>query len=428
MRLNRLCLITLGSFVGFLSLSTSAEAILASVKTFGMAATGVAYPQDALAAAFNPAGHVEIGDRVDFGNTFSQYRGHSKIKGNIIPPFLIGGPVNGTYNGYKTNSINTPDFGINKRLGCECEWAIGLVAYNRNFSKTRYNKPFLLLGNKPAGLEYVHETISPVIAYKINDSHNIGISINCNIQRLKVNGIENFANPFRSVSPNNVTDKGYDYSTGWGVTFGWQWHITPTLTFGLTYQPETPMPKFHKYKGFLAQKGRFNIPTFYSAGIAWRFVECATIAFDVQRYEWKQIRALHNDLIHDGVLEKLGSKNGPGFGWKNQTFYRVGVDWAICESWIVRAGYRYGNSPIRRSQTVVNQLTLETVESFVTCGATYIINECNELSAFFAYGFQHGIKGKNSIPPGLPPRGFGGGEADLTQQQYAVGFSYGFEY
>ena len=32
-----------------------------------MAATAIAYPQDAEARAFNPAGMVDVGDRVDIG-------------------------------------------------------------------------------------------------------------------------------------------------------------------------------------------------------------------------------------------------------------------------------------------------------------------------------------------------------------------------
>lgn len=429
MNFNRLMLAALGSIIGFCSITSQAEAVIVSVKTFGMAATGVAYPQDALAGAFNPAGPVEIGDRMDLGITWGHDEGSARIKGNLIPPFLVGGgAINGKYRGYKTKDSYSPDFGINKRLGCDNEWAIGLVAYNRNYSKTTYNRPFLLLGTSKLGLEYVHETISPVLAYKINDQHNIGISVNYMVQRVKVTGLENFDNAFRSVAPGHVTNREYDYSTGVGFTLGWQWHITDCITFGLTYQPETSMSRFHKYKGFFANRGKFNIPTTYSGGIAWRFIECATIAFDIQRYQWTDIRALHNPIEHDGTIELLGSKHGPGFGFKSQTFYRLGVDYALNEQWTVRAGYRYGNTPIRATQTVVNQLTLDTVEHFITVGATYAINECHEVSSFFAYGFRNNIDGKHSIPEGIPPTGFGGGNSNLDRTQLALGLSWGWNY
>lgn len=432
-----------------ISISGSADALLASVKTLGMAATGIAYPQDALAAAFNPAGAVEICDRIDVGFTWAQDVGHSRVHGNVlddIPPIhaLLGGNVNGTFNGFKQSNAWNPDFGINKRLGCDNEWAIGFIVFNRNYQKTTFNKPFVLLGTSKPGLEYINETAAGVIAYRINECHNIGLTINLQGERLKVNGLEHVGNPLfpglRTVHPGHVTNRGYGYSFGWGVTLGWQWHVIDGLTIGLTYQPETSMRKIKKYDGFI-HEGKLNVPAIYSGGIAWRFIDCATVAFDVQHYDWNHVRNLSKPLLHKTevngvdveVLEPLGSKNGPGFGFRSQTFYRFGIDYMINCDWTIRAGYRYGNSPIRPSQTIVNQLTLDTPENFFTCGFSYRPNCNNEISGFFAWGFEKTIKGKHSIPEGLPaplppPNGFGGGEADLKARKCAVGISWGWYY
>lgn len=412
----------LGAFSALMVHSSNAEALAASVKAFGMAGTGVAYAQDALAVAYNPAGMAWIGDRVDLGIHWAHDSGSTNIKGNLIPV------LNGHYNGYKTKNFYSPEFGVNKTFGCECEWSVGLAVYNRQQSKTTYDKPFILVGNTNLGLEYVHETISLPVTYRLNDSHSFGIAVNYMVQRIKFNGIQNFDNALRSVAPGHVTNKGYAWSQGVGVFLGWQWKVTDSITFGLTYQPETKMGKFHKYKGILAHKGSFNIPQVFSGGLSWRFIECATVCFDVQYYDWKQIKALHNPLLHKGHLEQLGSKNGPGFGWKSQTFYRVGIDYAVMDDLILRVGYRHGNTPVRANQTVLNQLTLDTVEDFVTCGATYMLNDCHELSAYFAWGFEKEIKGKNSIPPGPPPGGFGGGESNIKQQKYALGLAWGWNY
>lgn len=441
MKLNRMLAATLGLCLS-LGVSGSADALLASVKTLGMAATGIAYPQDALAAAFNPAGAVEICDRIDIGFTWAQDKGHSRIHGNELPEQILaflGGPVNGTFNGFKQSNAWNPDFGINKRLGCDNEWAVGLVVFNRNYQKTTFDKPFVLLGTSNPGLEYINETASAVIAYRINECHNIGLNINLQGERLKVNGLEHVGNPLfpglQTVHPGHVTNKGYDYAFGWGVTLGWQWHITDCLTFGLTYQPQTSMTKLKKYDGFI-HKGKLDVPAIYSGGIAWRFCDCATIAFDVQHYDWNGVRNLHKPLLHTEtvdnveveVLEPLGSKNGPGFGFRSQTFYRLGIDYNINCDWTIRAGYRYGNTPIRPSQTIVNQLTLDTPENFFTCGFSYRPNCNNEISGFFAWGFEKTIKGKHSIPEGFPPNGFGGGECDLTARKAAVGISWGYYY
>lgn len=426
MNMKRFLWTTLGAFTALMSHSSNAEALAASVKTFGMAGTGVAYAQDALAVAYNPAGMAWIGDRMDLGVHWTHDSGNTKIVGNIVPT------LNGNYKAYKTKNFYSPEFGINKTFGCDCEWSIGLAVYNRNQSKTTYNKPFGLVGTSNLGMEYVHETISPVLSYRLNDCHSFGITLNCMIQRLKANGIQNFDNARLSAHPGHVTNRGYSWSTGWGTTLGWQWKITNDITFGLTYQPKTKMKKFSKYNGFIAQAGKFDIPQVASAGIAWRFLECATLCFDVQYYDWKQIKALHNRLAGGPVelaQDKLGSSNGTGFGWKSQMFYRIGVDFAVTESLIVRAGFRTTNRIIPKSQTVVNQLVLDTVRNFATVGATYMINDCHEISSYFAWGFQEKIKGKGSIPEGLPPAaGFGGGESNIKQQKYALGLAWGWNY
>lgn len=183
------------------------------------------------------------------------------------------------------------------------------------------------------------------------------------------------------------------------------------------------MRRFKKYEGFLADRGHFDIPERWFFGIAWRFVDCATIAFDIENDGWSHIRALHNPLLTDDVIQPLGSKHGVGFGWRDQTFYRIGVDYALTENLIVRAGFRHANTPIKSSQTVVNQLTLDTVRDVVTAGATYAFNECYELSSFFAWGIRHRINGHNSIPNNL-----NAGEASIKQQFYAFGASLGWNY
>lgn len=454
MNLNRILATTLGTAIGVLAFSAPAEALIGSVKTFGMAATGVAYPQDAQAAMFNPAGAVEIGNRIDAGISWVREHGHATVEGNILNSIpipavqaAIGGQINGKFNGFRTKDFYSGDFGVNYRFG-ECDqWAVGLVVYNRNFVKTTYSQPLPLFGNTNAGLEYLNETISPVLAYKLNESHNFGLTLNFQVERLKVNGIEKFNDPSpftglpRTVAPGHVSNKGYNWAVGVGFTLGWQWHITDDLTFGATYQPKTKMPILDKYKGFAAG-GRINIPAMWSVGLAYKYCNRGTIAFDVQQYLWNGVRSLHNPLTtSDGVVQPLGAKNGPGFGFKDQTFYRLGIDYMVTCDLTVRAGYRYGDDPFGSSQTAVNILTLDTVQHYATLGASYWASDAIELSMFTGYGFEKKVKGKGSIPPKQPvspalpnppfpydPDGLGGGEANLVESKFILGVSFGYNF
>lgn len=408
-------------------LSENIHALALSVKATGMAATGVAYPQDSLAGGFNPAGTTDVPDRVDVGIVWARDYQKTRINGNLIPI------VNGSFPANLAKDPLSPDFGFIKHL--PYNMTIGFAGYNRSYTKAAYRFPFILFGSTPLGLEYIHGTFSPSCAIKFCDKYSLGISINYMLQRIKVNGLQSFDIPTRTAHLGHVTNRGYNYSQGVGFTIGGLWSVTDTIKLGATYQPETVMSRFKKYSGFLAQSGRFNIPRKISGGISWRLIPCATVAFDVEFIGWASINALKNPLKPEYVVvtnplvpgfvpkHRLGRNKGIGFGWRNQTFYRIGVDFAPNECWILRAGFRTTRTPTRPSQTVTNQLLLDTVENFLTVGATWILSPRHEISGYYAHGFKKKVNGKNSIP-----LAFGGGEADLEQSKDAVGISLGWLY
>lgn len=408
--------------------SSSAEAIFASVKSTGMAATCISYPVDTLVGAYNPAGMVWIGNRLDAEAGWVHNTGHSKVSGNASP---FANLINGSYNGMKTKDVYPGNFGFNRVFHrCNVDISAGLIVYNRNYQKTTFTQPFVLLGTSNLGLEYINETISPCIAVKFCNRHSLGVSINYQIERIKVNGIENFDHPAfppgllpGSLSPGRVTNNGYNYATGWGLTVGYRGEILNGLFIGVTYQPETAMSRMNKYKGFLADRGRLNIPRKIGAGISYRVLQCVVVAFDVEHIQWSKIRSLHNPLLHNGTVEPLGSINGPGFGFRNQWYYRVGAEWQLNEQWAARIGFRHANTPIRSSQTAVNQLTLDAVENFLTFGGTYTINCKYEISTLFAWGFEKKINGKNAIPAR-----FGGGNVNLKEKKYALGLALAWNF
>ena len=149
MKLRNLSLFMgLGVIISLCALSSKAEAILASVKSTGMAATAIAYPIDALCGAYNPAGMVLVGNRVDSGFTYLYNTGSSKVSNNLNPA------VNGHFDLMSRKNFYGGDFGINKTWCCECfNWSLGLVAYDRNFQKTRFTKIQPLFGTSKPGIE-----------------------------------------------------------------------------------------------------------------------------------------------------------------------------------------------------------------------------------------------------------------------------------
>ena len=422
MKLRFLNLIAcISSLTALCTHSSTAEAIFASVKSTGMAATSISHPLDSMSAAYNPAGIASVGDRFDVELGWVHDTGHATVVGNQapIPPPLT---INGTTNGMRTKCVYPVAFGISKTWNVNCDWDIagGLIMYNRNYQKTTYSRVLPLFGTSKPGLEYLNQTISTTVAIKWRDTHTIAISANCQLERLKVNGLQQFDIIQRSEFPGHVTNRGYGYANGWGFTVGYFGQLTDCLSVGATYQPQTKMSRIEKYKGFLANHGRLDVPRKIGAGIAYRILPCLVAAFDVEHIHWKPVRALSNNFPNE---ERLGGKLGSGFGFKDQWYYRGGLEWQINDAFAARIGFRHANTPIKRSQTAVNALSLDNVEDFLTVGGTWAFNPCNEFSIVYGYGFEKTIHGKNSIPAA-----FGGGEVTIHEQKYALAIAWGAKF
>ena len=410
--------------IGSLCLApSSAEAILASVKSTGMAATAISYPLDSLCIAYNPAGIVWVDDRIDQELGWLHNTARLKVSGNLQPT------LNDSYTAMRTKDFYFAGGGAVKGYSFECfEVAVGLAVYNRNFQKVTYNRVLPIFGTSHPGLEFVNETVAPAIAIRLFDVHSFGIAFNWQIERLKVNGLQNFDNAQASSHPGRVTNRGYSYAHGFAPTFGYRLNLCDRFAFGFTYQPRTHMSKFKKYEGF-AIDGRIDVPEKWGFGVSFDPWCCTTVAFDAELVKWSGVRSLHRDLVLPEfvppatIIHKLGDKDGAGFGFKDQWYYRAGIEFRWTEDLTFRAGYRYAKAPPRRSQTAVNILTQDCVESFLTLGATWNVTCASEFSILYAYGFEHKVKGKNSIPPQ-----FGGGEADLKEQKYALAIALGYKF
>lgn len=397
------------------------SAFLTSAKAAGMGLIGISYPQDALAGALNPAGIADVPDRCDVNLFFSRETGHAVIHDNRTPPSLAP-HVNGNFSPYITKDSIFPEFGINKRFYYCFDIACGFVVYNRNAIKTTYSKVFPLLGTSKLGLEYIHQTASPVVAMRYG-AFSFGISLNYMVQRLKIEGVQNFDNPRFSAFPGHVTNNGYNYSKGISTTVGAKWDVSDWISVGVTYQPKTHMSRLKKYKGFLANKGRLDIPALISGGVTFRMPPHASISLDVQYVAWDKIPPLQHPLLPNLQESLLGTKNGAGFGWRSQTIFRLGVDWHVTPCVTVRAGFRWTDTLIPQTQTAVNLLTNETATDFVTFGISWIPFDRCEVSAFYAHSLHNEIHGYNSIP-----FSFGGGNVDLLQNKKIVGFGVGCLY
>lgn len=409
----------IAALIAIAGLSTSAFATNGyfshgyGIKAKGMGGVGIAFPQDALAAATNPAGMAMVGNRADLGvDWFRPIRSTELATG--FPP------INGNYDGSDTKNFLVPEFGYNRMLNSSL--ALGVSVYGNGGMNSDYGNGIPLFGTGKAGVNLMQLFIAPTVAYKLAPNHAIGFSLNLAYQRFSVDGLQNFAG--FSMSPGNLTNRDNDTSKGIGFRIGYTGQLTNMVTVGATYQSKTSMSKFGKYKGLFAEGGDFDIPENYGVGIAIKATPALTVALDVVEIKYSDIKSIANPISNLFLGNPLGSKNGPGFGWDDMTVFKLGVSYEYSKNLTLRAGYNHGSQPIPTSQTLFNILAPGVVEDHLTLGATWTLANKDEVSVSYMHAFSKKVKGSGSIPAG---GGFPGGEANLKMHQDALGISYSWK-
>ena len=381
------------------------------LKQVAQGGAGVALPQDALAAATNPAGIVFVGDRFDLGVTLFRPIRDGSITGSGAPG------VNGHYDANRKKNFFVPELGYNHLLNPKL--AVGVAMYGNGGMDTAYTTPIPLLGSRLAGVDLVQLFAAPTLAFKANAHNAFGVSLNIGYQRFSASGLQNFSNAQFSSAPNSVTDLYGSGAFGGGVRVGWLGTVNKTVSLGATYQSRTWMQKFDKYRGLFAGQGGFDIPANFAGGVALNVTRTVTVLFDAERIQYGWVKSIANPDFP--IQAPLGTGNGPGFGWHDITAEKTGFDFKLSPKLTLRAGYNHSGLPFNPSQTFFNLLAPAVVQHHLTAGLTWGLGDGKEINIAYQHAFAETVHGANSIPAN-----FGGGEANLSMYQNTIGFGFGW--
>jgi long-chain fatty acid transport protein len=398
-------------------LSTLASPVLATngmapigigLSAKGSGGAGVAYPQDSLVAGLNPAGMVHVGSRLDAG--LELFRPDRKFTGN----FEADGS-RADYEGNDTTNFYVPEFGYNRMMSDD--FSFGVSVFGNGGMNTDYGNHPLLGG--AAGINLEQLFITPTASGKLGENYSIGVSLVIAYQRFKAEGLSLLGNSL-SYASNSVSDNGTDSSTGIGVRLGWMGKINDRLSLGATYQPKIRMSEMSKYKGLLAG-GTLDIPENYALGMAFAVNPKFDILFDIMRIEYKNVTAMGNPT--SGYGGALGMSSGPGFGWMNQTIYKLGVVYKHSNTLTLRAGLNFGDQNVPNNSFndyFFNTLAPGVIRKHLTLGGTYKLNEKGSITVAYRHAFEETLSGNGT------DTFFGSGapSGDLTMSQDALGVSY----
>lgn len=393
-----------GGFVSPLAFATNGMLPIGyGLKSEGMGGAGIALPQDALAAATNPAGMVMVGDRIDMGLEWFKPNRTTTISNGGAGAYQF---TTGSYDGNGKSNFFIPQFGYNKMVNANT--SLGVSVFGNGGMNTQYNtNPFgaNFSSSGTAGVNLEQLFISPTWSMKANQNNAIGVSLNLAYQRFSATGIQGFG----------VNNPGTDTSTGYGLRVGWTGKVSPAVTLGATYQTKTKMSNFSKYNNLFANQGNFDIPANYGMGIAVKANPATTVAFDVERILYAGVPAI-GDTYASG--QTFGGTNGPGFGWKNINAYKLGMSYAYSSTLTLRAGVDHCDNPVQNSQVTLNILAPGVTQDHFSLGATWMLADKSEVTVAWVHSMKNSVSGPSAFNPNTT--------INLSMYQDAIGISYGW--
>ncbi len=218
------------------------------VKAKGLGGAGVAYAQDSLVVATNPAGLVDVADSHQVGLTLFSPDRSITANGN-------------SFDGNEDGSFYIPDFSYKTTLSNGV--AYGLAIFGNGGMNTGYQAPLFDVNpgvvSSATTMDMSQLFIAPTWSWRTEGGHAFGVSAILAGQRFKATGLEEFG----------IANAGYDTSVGGGARLGWTWQASQNLKVGATYQSRLWMSKFDKYAGLFAERGGFDIPSNYAVGFAY---------------------------------------------------------------------------------------------------------------------------------------------------------------
>lgn len=388
----------------------------------GLAGAGVALYLNAMGVATNPASMAFLGSRVDIGlglfNPNRQYTVNSNPTGFPGTFGLTPGTVESD-----SKYFFIPSLGINFAIpnGNALTFSVyGNGGMNTDYPTNTY------YGSQPTGVDLSQLFFAFTFSKQIVQNHALGITAIVAYQFFEARGLEAFG--MFSSDSKSLTNNGHDNSSGFGVRIGYLGQILPQLSIGASYQTKIDMGRFHNYAGLFAEQGDFDIPASWTAGLAFNINPAFTIAADVQQMLYSKVKSVGNPMLPNLQQAPLGADEGAGFGWKDMTVYKFGLQWAMNPQWTLRGGYSYGKQPIpggddrMESQVVFNILAPGVIEQHATFGLTTQLSSKLELNAAVTHALSGSVEGVNPLEV-ITPSAKQTVELKMNQWDFELGVS-----
>jgi len=399
-------------------------------KSVAMGGAAIANPQDALAGAVNPAAVGVIGNRFELGTELFRPTAEATL-GNMEQDSVAS-------HNASLNLFIIPHIGFSKTISPDLSFGFSFVGAGgggSRYQKNLYNNvvaPGSPDVNKPVGISLDIAQMNPTLAFKFNENNTIGATLILSFQKFRAIGLDYFANFTQTgLNTTTLTDNGNDYAYGYGLRLGWLGKFMDNkLMLGAMGSSKVYMTKFDKYSDLFAEQGKLDTPAILGVGLGYKMTPKVTTVLDITYTMYEDVAAIGNAPPHTGANghpifptgeeNRLGKDQGLGFGWHNQTVYKLGFAYDLSDTVVLRTGWNYGKSPIPSDNGALlfNIVAPATTQNHFTLGATYRSDPKTEWNFMYMYAFGYDQTGPTYL----------GGSATIGMRQNSLGLTYDLKF
>lgn len=438
MRNNKIKLIaTLGCILGMAApasvFATNGMFLIGTgAKARSMGGVGITMSHDVFTTTANPATMTQIeGNRFDIGGDIFTVAAESTLGQGTNKVTVKSEPEDMAI---ATGVWMMPAIGATWNKG-DLSYGITMVPVGGGGSRYNYNL-YNCANSTPSdcndelGVSLMVMNINPTVAMKLDENNSVGATLIIGMQLFKAYGLTKFT-PFTTTQDDTakLTNKGHDVAYGAGIRLGWLGNFMQNkLALGAAYTSQTYMTKFDEYSDLFAEQGRLNTPGNIGIGASYKVNDDITVAMDINYIMYEDIAAIGNPgpdprsstpFPVNRTTNALGRDGGLGFGWNNQTAFKLGLIYQYDPTWTLRGGWNYAKSPIDEDTDILFSMVAPAiVQNHLTMGATYQLNTDMELSFSYVHAFKFEQNGPTYI-------NYEGGY-EMSQDSIGASFAMGF--
>ncbi len=380
----------------------------------GMGGADVAVPAGCTAIAGNPAQLATTCNRV------------ISVGGSFLFPDMEDTPAGGSNTDNEFQVFPVPFIGYAQRIGTS-RWSAGVGVFAQGGMGVDFKDVQVMPTMMPEMKDDIMSEVgfvrlSPTVAYNVTDKLTMGASLFAGYASLKYDFF-----------PNTIGHKVKDLNSfTFSGRFGLNYQINDQWSVGATYTSESSIDFEDgelttaagvKYRD--VKMDGFTWPRQVEVGAAYRATPKLLLAMDLSWINWSSaiktvtVTATNPNSAVPAGYEKMSIPFE--MDWDDQYVIAIGAEYELTESFKIRAGYNYGNTPV--TNVNLSPLFPALVEHHATAGFTYTWTNWD-----FDFAYEHAFTNTETNNGDANPmtNPFYGSKVSHTMDTFSFMASYRF--